>query len=138
MSDLAQLLSYIWIAPWRDELAGVLWAFWLGVVLAAVYTWYRRATVGRAVAALREKEARDPATAVTPAEAGLTGFAARALKGRDRLFRWEEGRCYLPEETEKKAAAAGRIGPSALWQVPLVALGAYALLVAAYYIIPLF
>jgi len=138
MTDLAHLLSYIWIAPWRDELSGVLWAFWLGAVLAAVYTWYRRATVGRAAGALLEKEARDPAGALTPEELGLSGGAARALKGGDRLFRSEGGRWYLPEETEKKARAVGRIGPRAPWQIPLVALGAYVLLAAAYYIIPLF
>ncbi|MBP5288354.1 MAG: hypothetical protein J6Z79_00590 [Clostridia bacterium] len=138
MSEILSFLATLWISPMRDDLAALLWCLWLGVVLATVYAYLRRMTLGRAITALRDGGAVSPETAMTPADLKLDRLAARALQSRDRLIRKEGEGYYLPEETDKKARAVIRVGPSAWWVIPLVALGAYAALVAAWYIIPLF
>ena len=138
MSDILTSLSVLWIAPWRDELSGVLWCLWLGVVLAPVYAYIRRRTLGQALTALKEAGASSPETAKTASELGLTGLVARSLGKKDRLARREGDAFYLPEEANKKAEAVIRVAPAAWWILPLVALGAYGVLVAAWYIIPLF
>ena len=138
MTDVLNFLSPLWVPPWRDSLAGVLWCLWLGVVLATVYAYLRRVTLGGAVAALKKAGASSPETARTPSELGLSGLMARALRSGDRLFRREGEGFYLPPESSAKANAVIRVGPAAWWLLPPVALGAYAVLVAAWYIIPLF
>ena len=137
MAEFIRSLSFLWVAPWSDTLAGVLWCLWLGAVLATVYAWFRRRVYGKALNALIDKGADAPEKALTPAELGLSGAALRALKSPDRLVRREGEGYYLPPEEAQKAAAVRRMGPTALWQIPLVALGGYALLVAAWHLLPL-
>ena len=138
MSDVLALLSYVWVAPWRDSLASVLWCLWLSVVLATVYAWWRRMTLGRAILALQKAGADSEENAKTPGELGLKGFAARALHGRDHLIKKEGEGYYLPEEAALKAKAVTKVAPVAWWWIPLAAVIAYTLLVAAWYVVPLF
>ncbi len=138
MTDVLHSLSVLWVSPARDALATVLWCLWLGVVLASVYAYGRGRTLGRAINALKEAGAESPETAKTASQLGLKGLRARALKSRDHLIAREGDGFYLPPETAEKARAVTRFAPAGWWGIPLTALLGYALLVAAWYVIPLF
>lgn len=136
MAQILESLSVLWVAPWQDSLAGVLWALWLGILLATCYAWYRRMTLGKALDALLKDGCDSPEKAKSARELCLSPAAAKALQ-RERMIRKAGEGFYLPPESQKKAQAVNKVGSIALWQIPLVALGAYAALVVAYHIIPL-
>ncbi|MBR2616225.1 MAG: hypothetical protein IKC69_06065 [Clostridia bacterium] len=146
MDGLVEYLGVVWesisvllIPPWKDETATIVWCVYLAVVVAWVYSLYRRITVGRNVTALKEAGCHSPETAKEAS--ALKGFSPKAVSRYDRLIETVGGTdspvCYyLPPEREKKAESLLRGGATKLWKVLLALLGCYLLMVLAYYLAP--
>ena len=111
--------SSLWTAT-NSTLEKVIWAFFIGVVLAAIMLWYNQRVPGSAVRALNSKKANSPDTALTLAELGCDNiFIRTALKRSDSTLRkvvystnntakikkedFSEARFYIPEEQKDRA-----------------------------------
>ena len=107
----------------------VIWGLFAGIAAAAIGAFASRFRAGLAVRTLIEKGAASPESAMTAAELGLSGGAARALRGalcgklfvcanesealtsakhaKDQKKRLDpdKARFYLPEERQDEAAS---------------------------------
>lgn len=139
MEQILESLSVLVIPPWRDETAMMVWAAFLAVAGTVIYLTLRRITMGRTLRALIDGGCADPASAKEANE--LIGASKRALEGRDRLIEKvaEEGaptRYYLPNSSLKKAQYFMKASGTKWYLLLLEVLGAYILMVLAYYFLP--
>lgn len=139
MEQILESLSVLVIPPWRDETAMTVWCVFLAVAGTVIYLTLRRLTLGRTLRALMNGGCTDPRSA-KEAEA-LPGASKRALESRDRLIEKveEEGaptRYYLPDDRLKKAQYFMKASGTKLYLLFLEVLGAYLIMVLAYYFLP--
>ena len=91
-----------------DDIRLVLWAFMIGVSVAALYVFFVRKKLGSFVQKLLQNNAFTPESAMSMEELGEkpTFFLRRSLNnGSDfsRTVLCENGRYYIPEENIQKA-----------------------------------
>ena len=137
MEVVWESLSVMVVLPFQDSTATLLWCAYLGIMGVLVTLAYQRMTLGKAIAALKEKGCRDPESACSAEELGLS---LPLFSGSERLICHSEDaepRYWLPEENEGKAAGFVKAASWKLWQIPLFVVGLYLLLVIVYHLIPL-
>ncbi|MBE6572947.1 MAG: hypothetical protein E7652_00970 [Ruminococcaceae bacterium] len=119
--DILEILhiSDLWTAD-DSTLAKVIWAFYIGIVIASVVMWFTQKVLGRAVRTLLKKEIFSVDRALSLDEADInTFFIRRALKNKYSAMRkvvyctvdkekltkedWNEAKFYIPEEQKYKA-----------------------------------
>jgi len=121
-----------------EELGGILWCVFIGVLLVFLSVMRQQHTLGKAVRILREKGAVTEDSALPLAELGK--IPSRAYKGRETLFATVEKEggyfLYLPEKSNKKADALLKAGAAPLWLMCLELVGFYAVLKAIFHLLP--
>ncbi len=135
LETVKESLSVLWIAPWQDTLAMILWAIFLAALLTLGYLLLRRFGLGRAIEALTAAGCVDEGSAKSAEELGLH----RGLDGIDRLIERVDGeppRYYLPQERQKKAEFFSKTLSTKWWIILLEILALYLVLVILYYILP--
>lgn len=137
MEQIKESLSVLWISPARDDLARLLWCAFAAVLLCAAYLIYRRATVGKAIALLTQKECFSEESAKTVEELGLKNAAGLSVDARlVKKTADETPRYYIPEELKKKAEYMQKAGRAKWWQAGLSILAMYLVLVILYHVLP--
>ncbi|MBR5516157.1 MAG: hypothetical protein IKU52_08145 [Clostridia bacterium] len=104
----------------NTTLTKVIWAFYIGIVIASFMMWYNRKIVGRAVRVLSKKGIFSIDNALTVKQAGIDSiFIKKALKKQYSSLRrvvyctvdkpklnandFENARFYIPEEQKYRA-----------------------------------
>ncbi|MBQ4037343.1 MAG: hypothetical protein IJC84_04380 [Clostridia bacterium] len=141
MQQILESLSVVFISPFRDSTAGLLWCVYLAVVAALVYTLIRRGRLKKLVLALQDKGAVSPETALSEEQLAIPLPDEKSLR-QEKLVAVTENDdgdpCYyLPAERQEKIASLFKAGETRLLPVLGGLVGLYALLVAAYYLIPM-
>lgn len=137
MEQIKESLSVLWISPVKDDLSRLLWCVFLAVVLCGIYLIYRRATVGKALRLLSEKECFSEETAKTAEELGLKKSAGLTADARlVKKTAGETARYYIPEELRKKAEYMQKSGSVKWWQALIGILALYLVLVVIYHVLP--
>ena len=112
-------LSSLWTEH-NSTLAKVIWAFYIGIVIASFVMWYNQRIVGKAVRVLYKKEIFSVEKALTLKDAGINSFFIKAaLKKQYSSLRrvvyctiekpklassdFDNAKFYIPEEQKYRA-----------------------------------
>ncbi len=126
---------------WVDtgsSLEKVIWAIYVGIVIASFMLWYTKGYIGRVARKLAEKNAHSPEESWTLRELGLDNFFMRnALKNKYSALRkvvyctvdkeklkrndFYEAKFYIPEEQKNRAYFKYRGNNNTLGMVVIVA-----------------
>ncbi len=129
--------SSLWVDT-GSSLEKVIWAIYVGIVIASVMLWYTKGYIGQVARKLAKKNAHSPDAALTLRELGLDNlFMRNALKNRysalrkvvyctidkDKLKRddFYEAKFYIPEEYKNRAYFKYRGNNNTLGMVAIVA-----------------
>ena len=121
MQQILESLSVVFISPFRDSTAGLLWCVYLAVVAALVYTLSRRRRMKKLLFALQDKGAVSPESACTAKALAVPVPEAAALRAEKLVAVTEnedgEACFYLPVERQEKVAALLKSGETGFWPV---------------------
>ena len=112
-------IASLWVDT-GSTLEKVIWAIFVGVVIASFMLWYTKGFIGRAARLLMKKEIYSPDKAMTLSELGIDNFFMRkALKNKYSALRkvvyctldkeklakddFTEAAFYIPEEQKNRA-----------------------------------
>lgn len=112
-------ISDLWTQT-DNTLAKVIWAFYIGIVIASIVMWFNQKVIGRVVRTLLKREILSPDAAITAKEGGFSGFfVLRALANEYSALRrvvfctvdksklkkkdFETAKFYIPEELKYRA-----------------------------------
>ncbi len=142
MEQILESLGVIFISPFRDGLAGLLWCVFVAALGAFLYLVGKRKTLGAFLGELDRLSAHTVETGATKeALSHVKGFE-KSWNSSEAFFekaKREDGIevVFLPEEKRKKAEYLMKKSVSSPWEILLSVVALYACLVALYYLLPI-